>query len=194
MKIIICGMTASGKSTLSKKLVKKYGLGYACGGDALKELAREEGYKYSGPGWWETPDGQLFLKRREKDPTFDKKVDQKLLQIAKSKRKVLLDSWTLAWLLVKEKNTLKIWLKCTPLARAQRAAKRDGTSVAQASKALKHKDDESKRIYRELYGFRLEEDLAPFDLAVDTSRLDEHTVYKIVSCYIDNMLKAGYIK
>jgi len=186
-------MTASGKSTLAKKLVKRYGLDYVCGGNALKKIAREKGYRYSGPGWWETHEGQAFLRRREKDPTFDKKVDRKLIQIAKTKRNVLLDSWTLAWLF-NEKNTLKIWLKCSQHARARRAAKRDRTSIREAQNALRNKDEESKSIYRDLYGFRLEDDLAPFDLAVDTSRLDEHIVYRIVSCYIDNMLRAGYIK
>ena len=193
MRIIICGMTASGKSTLAKKLVKMYGLKYLCGGDALKELAKELGYEYSGPGWWETREGQKFLKLRESDPSFDKNIDKKLIQIAKAENNLLLDSWTLAWLF-KGKNTLKIWLKCSLAARAARAGKRDGTSVKIATRAIQVKDDESKKIYKELYGFSLGEDFSPFNLVVDTSELDEKTVYKIVSAYIDKLKTAGYVE
>ena len=49
--ICICGMAGTGKSTLAKRLAKKYGLKYYSGGDALKALAIEEGYKSLERGW-----------------------------------------------------------------------------------------------------------------------------------------------
>jgi len=107
-KIVVCisGMAGTGKSTLAKKLAKKYQLRYYSGGDVLKALAAEEGYDSSSRGWWESPEGLRFLKKREKDLNFDKKVDDKLLEYAEGGR-VLLDSWTMPWLL---KTGFKIWL------------------------------------------------------------------------------------
>src|SRR3972149_11241054 len=107
-KIVICisGMAGTGKSTLSKKLAEKYKLRYYSGGDALKALAAEEGYNASGRGWWESPEGLSFLKKREKNLKFDKAVDDKLLEYAEQGN-VLLDSWTMPWLL---KTGFKIWL------------------------------------------------------------------------------------
>jgi cytidylate kinase len=107
-EVVLCisGMAGTGKSTLSKKLAKKYGLKYYSGGDALKALAAEEGYDSYKRGWWESPEGLSFLKKREKNFEFDKAVDDKLLEYAQTGR-VLLDSWTMPWLL---KTGFKIWL------------------------------------------------------------------------------------
>src|SRR5512138_1898484 len=84
-KMVICisGMAGTGKSTLAKKLAKKYGLAYYSGGDALKDLAKEQGYDTSVAGWWESPIGLQFLQTRLTDPKFDKAVDDKLLTYAK---------------------------------------------------------------------------------------------------------------
>src|SRR3989337_1576124 len=78
--IVICisGMAGTGKSTLAKKLAKKYALNYYSGGDALKALASEQGYDTSKSGWWESPEGLKFLERREKEAKFDQAVDEKL--------------------------------------------------------------------------------------------------------------------
>jgi len=98
-KVVICisGMTGSGKSTVAKRLAGKYGLGYFSGGNALKTLAQEEGYDSDVRGWWETAEGLNFLQQRMGDPTFDKKIDEKLLKLAKEGN-VVLDSWTMPWL------------------------------------------------------------------------------------------------
>ena len=58
-KVIICisGMTGSGKSTVAKRIAQKYGLRYFSGGNALKLMAQEEGYRSDVRGWWETTDG-----------------------------------------------------------------------------------------------------------------------------------------
>ena len=62
-KLVVCisGMAGTGKSTLAKKLAKKYKLTYYSGGDALKALAAEAGYDASSHGWWESPEGLRFL-------------------------------------------------------------------------------------------------------------------------------------
>ena len=99
-KVIICvsGMTGSGKSTVAKKLAEKYDLTYFSGGNAMRELAKEEGYHSNVNGWWESPEGLGFLKTRKGDPAFDKKIDEKLLELAE-KGNIVLDSWTVPWLL-----------------------------------------------------------------------------------------------
>jgi cytidylate kinase len=185
-KIVICvsGMAGTGKSTLSKRLAQKYNLKCYSGGDALKELAAAEGYDVSREGWWESSEGLNFLKERTNDPKFDRAVDAKLLEYAQQGN-VLLDSWTMPWLL---KEGFKIWLMASVEKRAARVAERDKITVNEAIKLLEEKEDRTKAIYKKLYGFVLGEDFAPFDLVLDTDNLSAEEVFEVLCRVFSNVL------
>ncbi len=182
--LILCisGMAGTGKSTLSKKIAKRYSLKCYSGGDALKELAKDAGYEITGEGWWESPDGLNFLEKRVKNPQFDKEVDSKLLGYAKLGN-VLLDSWTMPWLL---KDGFKIWLMASLDKRAARVAERDKMPVEQAYAVLKEKEAQTKAIYKKLYGFNLGEDFVPFNFILDTDNLNADQVFEVLCRVIDN--------
>jgi cytidylate kinase len=185
-KIVVCisGMAGTGKSTLAKKLARKYNLKYYSGGDALKELAKDEGYNPSSRGWWESPEGLNFLEKREKNLKFDKAVDAKLLKYAQQEN-VLLDSWAMPWLL---KTGFKIWLVASEEKRAERIAKRDKIAVKEALQVLKEKEARTKAIYKKLYGFRLGEDFEPFNLVLDTDNLDAEEVFQVLCMVMNNVV------
>lgn len=185
--LCISGMAGTGKSTLSKKIAKRYNLKCYSGGDALKELAKEAGYEITGEGWWESPDGLSFLEKRVKDPQFDKEVDSKLLGYAKQGN-VLLDSWTMPWLL---KDGFKIWLMASLDKRAARVAERDKMTVEQAYAVLKEKEAQTKAIYKKLYGFNLGEDFTPFNFILDTDNLNADQVFEVLCRVIDNTVCAS---
>jgi CMP/dCMP kinase len=185
-KIVICisGMAGTGKSTLAKQLAQKYKLRYYSGGDALKALAAEKGHNSSVNGWWESPDGLSFLAERKKDPSFDKAVDEKLLEYA-AQGNVLLDSWTMPWLV---KDGFKIWLSASVACQGERIAKRDHMTVREALQALKEKEANTKFIYKKLYGFSLGEDFTPFDFILDTDNLSASEVFEILCMVVDNVV------
>ncbi len=192
-KIVICisGMAGTGKSTLAKRLAKKYELKYYSGGDALKELAKDQGYNSSSRGWWESPEGLSFLDKREKNFTFDKAVDEKLMEYAQQGH-VLLDSWTMPWLL---KTGFKIWLVASVEKRAERIAKRDRIPIGEALRVLQEKEARTKAIYKKLYGFTLGEDFEPFNLVLDTDALNAEGVFQVLCMVMDNVaLKSEYPK
>ena len=185
-KLVICisGMAGTGKSTLAKKLARKYGLKYYSGGDALRALAAEKGCNSSSNGWWESSEGLRFLEQRKANPKFDKQVDEKLLEYA-AVGNVLLDSWTMPWLV---KDAFKIWLAASVEKQAERIAKRDNMTAEQAMQALKEKEATTKAIYKQLYGFALGEDFSPFNLILDTDNLGADEVFEVLCKVIDNLV------
>ena len=186
-KIVLCisGMTGCGKSSVAKRLAKKYGLEYFSGGDALKTLAVEMGYRSSGKGWWETDEGMRFLQQRVKESTFDTKVDERLLKWA-GRGDVVLDSWTMPWLL--KGKGFKVWLEASVKVRAERVAGRDGISLDRALTILKKKDEKTMVIYKNLYGFDLGRDFSPFDLVLDSNKLSADEVFKTVCTVVDRVV------
>jgi cytidylate kinase len=181
--LCICGMAGSGKSTLAKRIAETCHLRYYSGGDALMALALEQGYSARERGWWESKEGLQFLKQREKNPKFDKAIDQKEMEMAKEGN-VVLDSWTMPWLLHKG---FKVWLEASTERRAERIAKRDRTDFDQALQALKQKEAQTRAIYTKMYGFSLGEDYSPFNFILDTETLSAEEVFQVLCMVIEKI-------
>ncbi|MEM3156220.1 MAG: AAA family ATPase, partial [Nitrososphaerota archaeon] len=134
--VIVSGLAASGKSTLSRQLAERLGVERYSGGEALKAVAARKGYETSGNSWWESEAGMQFLAMREENESLDRMVDEELLSIAR-RGGVVIDSWVLPWLF---DGGFKIWLKADKAVRAARLAKRAGLSLEEALKILEERD------------------------------------------------------
>jgi cytidylate kinase len=167
--IVISGWPAVGKTTIAGKLAEEFGLVMYNGGDILKMLAAEKGYSSEREDWWDTAEAKRFMQERKSNPSFDKKVDKKLVEIVR-KSGAVITSYTLPWL-VKEESVIKLWLRGSPENRAKRMANRDDIGLAEAKKIIALRDEENKKIYRKLYGFCFGEDLTVFDYVLNTDRL-----------------------
>jgi cytidylate kinase len=117
------------------------------------------------------------MQERKSDSSFDKKVDKKLAGIVR-KGGAVITSYTLPWL-VKEESVIKLWLRGSSENRAKRMANRDDIGVAEAKKIIALRDEENKKIYYSLYGFRFGEDLTVFDYALNTDRLPLDSLIEI---------------
>lgn len=179
--IVISGWPAVGKTTLAHKLAEEFHLMICNGGDILKMLAAEKGYSTERDDWWDTSNAKKFMRERESDPSFDKKVDKKLSEIVRDGGAVI-TSYTLPWL-VKEDHgiypLIKIWLKGSVDNRAKRMANRDGISFSEAKKIIQIRDEENQRIYYALYNFKFGEDLSVFDYVLNTDKLALESLIEI---------------
>jgi cytidylate kinase len=180
--IIISGMPAVGKTTVSKQVAEALKKPVVGGGDVLKEMAVEEGYTPGGDDWWDKGDGMKFLQERKRSSDFDKEVDARLLQKAK-KGDVIITSYPVPWL---TSDGLKVWLSGSVQSRAKRMAKRDGLPVSKCKHILSVRDIENYKLYKKIYGIEFGKDLKPFDLVVQTDAIDESRVADIVIKYVTN--------
>ena len=183
--IIISGMSAVGKTTVSKMVAEKLSLKVVGGGEVLKEMAVEQGFTPGGEDWWDTGEGMRFLRRRKRSSGFDKDVDERLLEKARLGN-VVITSYTLPWL---SQWGVKVWLSGSVASRARRMAKRDHAEFEECRKVLSVRDLENHALYRKLYEIDFGRDLGPFDLVVDTDSIDESRVAAVVLRYVSNMPK-----
>jgi len=170
--VIISGLPAIGKTTIAKGLAKEFGMKYLGGGDILKELASEQGFQTGGDDWWDTQDGMKFLTQRQKDPTFDKKVDEKLKKLF-MQGGLVITSYTLPWLV---DDGIKIWLSGSQHNSADRMKSRDNLTEKEAIKIVQKRYDENKILYKKLYNFNFGEDLTVFDKIINTDGLNAQQV------------------
>jgi len=182
--VIISGPPAIGKTTIAKGLAKEFGMKYLSGGDILKELASEQGFQSDGDDWWDKPDGMKFLAQRQKDPTFDKKVDEKLKKLF-TQGGLVITSYTLPWLV---DDGIKIWLAGSQLNSADRMKSRDKLTENDALKIVQKRYDENKILYKKLYNFNFGEDLSVFDKVINTDGLNAQQVLDIAKTTIRELL------
>ena len=178
--IIISGPPAVGKTTIAKAIAEEFGLTHLSGGDILKELAEEEGFKTGGDDWWDTQEGMNFLSQRQENSEFDKKVDDKLKKHFLDGN-VVITSYTLPWLV---EGGVKIWLEGSKENSAQRMTARDNLSKDNALEIVQKRYQENKKIYKALYGFEFGEDLSLFDKVIETDGLNASQVLDIAKTVV----------
>jgi cytidylate kinase len=180
--IIISGMPAVGKTTVSRLVAADLSMKTIGGGEVLKEMAVEEGYTPGGEDWWDTGEGMKFLQKRKRSPNFDKEVDQRLLDKAR-KGNVVITSYTLPWL---SRNGVKVWLSGSVESRARRMARRDQTDEEACRDVLAVRDRENYKLYRKMYEIEFGKDLSAFDLVIETDSIDESKVAAVILHYVKN--------
>ena len=178
--IIISGPPAVGKTTIAKGIAEEFGLTHLSGGDILKELAEEKGFKAGGDDWWDTQEGMNFLSQRQENSEFDKKVDDKLKKHFLDGN-VVITSYTLPWLV---EGGVKIWLEGSKENSAQRMTTRDNLSKDNALEIVQKRYQENKKIYKALYGFEFGEDLSLFDKVIETDGLNASQVLDIAKTVV----------
>ena len=178
------GPPAIGKTTVAKGLALEFNLNYLSGGDILKEIASEQGFSSSGDDWWDTEDGMKFLEQRKENSEFDKKVDEKLIQLFEH-GDIVITSYTLPWL---TDDGIKLWLDGTVENSAKRMQNRDNMDASLALEVVKKRFNENKIIYKNLYNFEFGDDLSVFDKIIKTDVLDAEQVLEIAKSTVRELL------
>jgi CMP/dCMP kinase len=187
MSVVISGWPAVGKTTIAENIAKTFNLKLWNGGDILKMMAFEKGYSSSlNHDWWDTDEAQSFMNTRNKDPYFDKEVDNRLIDLINNGN-VVVTSYTLPWI---SNGTINFWLQGSVDNRAKRMAMRDNINFDDAKKIVLRRDNENRMIYKKIYNFNFGEKLDVFDFALNTDLLSLDSLVDLSKIIIENVLSS----
>ncbi|MFX1375375.1 MAG: (d)CMP kinase [Promethearchaeota archaeon] len=176
MILTISGLHGTGKSTIGKLLAEKLSINYYSTGQAFRDLAKEMNFTL-----------EEFTEYVEENPDIDKKLDQKIIEIAQN-NDVVIDSQLSAYILESIAD-FKILLTCPLEIRVKRMTGRDNASYNEKLKeTIKREQSELER-FEILYNIDLndsEKRTEIYDLILDTGTLTvEEVIQKILSSIKD---------
>ena len=175
MRITISGPPGSGKTTVCSILSEKLELGSIVFGKMFRELAKEKGLTLSELG-----------EMAENDPSIDMSIDEHILDIAREKDNIILESRLSAYMLHRNGiPALKVYLDATPETRIERISMRDGESPEEAYKNTMERHASEAKRYMKYYGINAD-DKSVYDLVIDT---DNRTPDEIADLIIKEMNK-----
>ncbi|AMK13376.1 cytidylate kinase Cmk [methanogenic archaeon mixed culture ISO4-G1] len=170
MRITISGPPGSGKSTACSKLSERLGLESVIFGKIFRQLAAEKNLSLGELG-----------ELAEKDPSIDKMIDSRILEIARANEDIILESRLSAYMCARNGiPAFKVYIDASPEVRMARIGVREGETVEEAcAKTLDRQRSEAKR-YKMYYDIDIE-DKSVYDFIINTDDLDpDQVVEKII--------------
>lgn len=169
----------SGKSLFVELFSKKLGYKAMDGGTIRRQMAKEHGMSI-----------EEFSVYSAKLPELDHETDARLIAVAK-KGRVVMQSRVLPY--TKEARSIPgvyfLYLAASKKVRAQRIAKREGISQAQATKNIEIRDTADIKRFKKVYGIDTK-DLSVYDLVVNNSRLTPSETVKFVLSKLKEVKKS----
>jgi cytidylate kinase len=176
MILTISGLHGTGKSTIGKLISQKLGLKYYSTGQAFRDMAKDMNFTL-----------EEFTDFVEKNPEIDKKLDDKIIEIA-LKGNVIIDSQLSAYILESIAD-FKILLTCPLEIRVNRMTKRDASVYNDKLKETTLREKSELARFNKLYDIDLNNQLNMekiHDLIIDTAEL---TIEEILELIISTLKK-----
>lgn len=172
MIVTLSGLPGSGKTSVARELVARYGFTILSAGEQFRKLAQERGMTL-----------QEFGELAEKDNSIDVAIDNRQKELAAQHNMALVEGRLAGRTIDAD---MKIWLKTSLEVRAQRIAKREGVLVSQAMEDTRIRETSEAIRYRTYYNID-QQDWSGYDLIIDTRLWDAKGVANIISTAIDGL-------
>ena len=170
MILTISGLHGTGKSTIGKLISQKLGIRYYSTGQAFRDLAKEKNFTL-----------EEFSYYVEKNPSIDKLLDDKIIEIA-LKDNIIIDSQLSAYILDSIAN-FKILLTCPLETRVNRMSERDNSLYEEKLKETLIREKSELARFNKLYSIDLNDQLLRenlYDLIIDTAELTIEEILELI--------------
>lgn len=189
MVITFNGDEGAGKTTIGKKVAQKLGYKYYYTGQIFRDMADKRELSLVE-----------YIKLGETDPSIDKEIDDRTIELAKKENNFILDS-RMAWHFIPA--SLKIYLKVEELIGVKRIFEelkkennRNETRTIHTMETLLEKIRDRKKIdnkrYMQYYGVNIHDE-KNYDFILDTTDLSPKEVFEKVMDFINKNLTDGQL-
>lgn len=185
--VILFGFSGSGKTMIAKMIARRYGLRLIHPSGILRSLLQGKKINIkktiSNSGFWESNNGIALLRNRLKENIPPDVVSDRILLREIARGGVVMDSWNMPWL---NASGQKIYLRAPLSVRAQRVAERSKISTTRARLLVRTKDEETRKMFKRVYGFDIKNDTNVFDHILDTGMLDKKQVLNRIIEFLEH--------
>ena len=169
MRITVSGLPGSGTTSLAKHLSEIHGIEIISAGEVFRRMAAEHGM-----------DIAEFGKLAEKDPSFDRLIDQRQKEIALAHEDIIIEGRLSAWFV--PDADLKVWLFAPIECRVSRIQSRDTITDLDTAKELTRDREACEALRYQTYYHIDIADLTPYQLVLNSGLLGVEELGEIVGC------------
>ena len=168
MRITVSGLPGSGTTSLAKHLAELLNSDLISAGEVFRQMAAEQGM-----------DVAEFGRLAEKDPSYDRVIDERQKEIALEHQEIIVEGRLSAWFV--PQADLKIWIYAPVECRVLRIQSRDTIGDLDTASRLTSEREKSEAIrYKTYYGIDIA-DLSPYHLILNSSLLGVEELGEIVT-------------
>lgn len=174
--ITISGPAGAGKSYCASKLAEIYDIPHHSIGQLFRKMAMERNLTI-----------EEFSKIAERDPSIDRELDERAVELAKSGGCVI-EGRLVSFFLKSHPNVLSFYLNAPFEERVKRIASREGISIEEAEKLTRMRELSEKSRYKALYNIDID-DLSIYDFVINTAKWNKEEVVALLKQIIDLRLR-----
>lgn len=174
--ITISGPAGAGKSYCASKLAEIYNIPHYSIGQLFRKMAMERNLSI-----------EEFSKIAEKDPSIDRELDRRTIELAKSGG-CIIEGRLVSFFLRTHPNLLSFYLNAPFEERVKRIALREGINIEEAEKRTKMRELSEKSRYKALYNIDID-DLSIYDFVINTAKWNKEEIILLLKQIIDLYLK-----